>query len=417
MADIFDYKYLLEKIDSESPGDVTVAPGATEATLFFIINYDDLYKTFISILGYTKVSDDGPDAAPNLGFDRQLPMSHPRYPFLYAESIEIVGYSPNGKVTYDSLKYPEEIFASKSAKPINYKTNEFFENYKMARIAVKFTSRNYQLLANKQIKLLGAKSYPYWIRNNKRNNGVEGKSYFDLHEMLRYTEVFVEPNNEIIANTTGKGFWKSKNQQGQVGPEAPTNDAPITIENTSTNFQTIVKNKYKVKWYQIPKTLFRPAINKLRPWDYAVSTLNFGANYDDDAGNIDIWNYNLFNWVPGTMLYTGYELEDASSSFPFIPYNGDQDELPFNYLKNQYYNVTYNFIQFTIPKDQIVLPDIALFGEKLGKMYSTGWNFVPQPNRMFYYIESQNSANQKGMPPYFSFPHQALFNPRMLIDL
>jgi hypothetical protein len=424
MADT-DYSFVLEMIDTESPGDTIVAPGATEATLFFLVDGNAIYQTFLLILGFTTVSNVNNQGRPQFGFDRQLPMSHPRYPYLYAESIDIVGISNVGKTISATLNYPNFIFDNPSAAiKIDYKTFPYFERPKQYRVAVKFTSRNYFLLTNDQLlptinDPAGGipRNYTYWKKDYLRANGVKDANYTDTREYLRYTEIIgYNPGNEIIANSTGKGFWKSRDLNGQVPTNGPQQDSVITIENASVNFQTIAKNEFKVKWYQIPKWIFQPSdSDEQRPWDYASGMVNYGANYNEDPGNIDVFNFNLFGFSPGTILYTGYTLENASNAFPTVYLDGAETYLKTNYLYNQYYNVEFNFIQWAIPPDVLLKPNLALIDTKEGKMYSNGWNFTPNGNRNFYYIENGPSTRASNMPPYFSFPAQAIFAPREII--
>lgn len=423
MADT-DYAWMLEQLDTESPGDLSLAPGSTEATLFFIVNTNDIYKTFLYILGYTEVSTENNIALePTLGFNRQLPMSHPRYPYLYADTIDIVGIGTEGQFYAGDVTYPQFIYRNPAAAgQVDYKTFRFYEYNKQLRIAVRYTSRNYFLLTNDQIKQAinseahgGNKKFQYYKKNPSNPNGWALGEYYDLREMLRYTEVIgYQPNVELIANSTGKAYWKSKGQNGEVPANGPSFDSPVTLENTSTNFQTIAKNDFKIKWYQIPKYLFLPSGNQnYRPWDYGSGMCNFGGNFDTDPGNIQQWNVPFFNFQSGTLLYQGYELEEGGSSFPFIPYDTTATTLPYNSFTNQYYNVIFNFSYFAVPPKQLHPPRLQNVTCQLGSMYTNGWNFVPVPSRNFYYIESGDlSPGEKFYPPYYSFPFQLLFNPR-----
>lgn len=418
MARNFDWLY--EFIDTESPGDSSIAPGATEATLFFIISGDDLTRAFIDILGYTKFSDKKWGGIATGGLTRQIEMSHPRYPYLYAESVEIVGLSPNGNQNSRDFDYATKIFNTLNndpAVPIDYKTFYYMDVYKKYRLSVKFTSRNYFLLTDEQlapaIDPTGVgipRLYSYYIRDYQRPDQTRPESYRDYREYLRYCELTIEPANEILANSNGKLYWKST-PPGQVlsGPPNPYQESPIGAAAAPVNFVNVTKNKVKIKWYKVPKiTSFNSQ------YTFATSLINYGANYDDD-GDVDIFNYEFFNFAPGTLLFTGITIEENNSSFPIIPFTGKtREDMLFNVMRNQYINITFNFIQFVVPRDQLILPNVQnIAWSTRGKMYSNGWNFVPTPTLNFYYVESANvERKETAWCPYMSFPMQKLFDPQ-----
>lgn len=415
-----DLAWLLEHIDTESPGDLNIAPGATEATLFFIIDEPKLISSFYYILGYSRFSNKvWPNGAVG-GLTRQIEMSHPRYPYLYAESVDIVGISPNGSQSASNFVYAGDIFNTNNPDqkiPVDYKTFRNIDVYRQYRIQVKFTTRNYFLLTDDQLSTAiaqpgrGPERLWYYVRDNLKATGVRQESYFDFREYLRYTELNIEPSNEILANSNGKLYWKSIRQGNleSIQP-SPEGESPVGFESSPVKFVNVTKNNIKIKWYKVPKkTILNPMY-----LDFAA-TVNFGANYDDDAGRYDIFNYELFNFAPGTLLFLGITSEDVNSSFPTIRYGAKNDiDLFNNVLDNTYVNITLNFAQFVVPKNQLVLPALSSIEvPNNGKMLSNGWNFVPAPNQKFYYIESGSVADKKNAwPPYWSAPHQRLWNPQ-----
>lgn len=413
-----DLKYLLEKIDTESPGDVSIAVGATEATLFFNINFDDLYAFYIEVLGYTTVSTvvlNGPNRP--VGLDRQIPMSHPRYPWLYAQSIELQGIGVNGKV--DSAEVTGVIYFNQDDPPnsVTYKTFEAVDIYKKYRCAVRFKSLPYLVLNNSQLTNIqnsfdgvGIKEFSYWDFDvtDPFGNKLIRKTYWDGCEYLRYTQMFVEPDNEVLVNESGKGYWKSIGL-GNIKPSigGPAFDGAIQVTSAGVNYVNVTTNKVKIVWYQIPKIVAQNLkyINQ-------VAKINYGSNYNEDPV-INIFNYPFFGYEGGTLLFTGITTEPSRYGFPKFSFSSESKSSMFNnLLDNQYYDITFNFIELSIPTDNIELPLLANFNPKEGKMYSNGWNFVPYTNRQWYYIENQPFAlRENALPRYWSYPFQALFDP------
>lgn len=413
-----DLSYLLEKIDTETPGDLAIAPGATEATLFFIMEYKYLYQFFYNILGYAKVETD-PIVGPNrpVGLRREIPMSHPRYPWLYADSVECVGIVPDGKDDSTTLEYAQNIFSQGiQGEEVQYKTFRYCNRYKKYRIGIKFKTLNYFVLndtqiddARKSFNGIGIKEFNYWDFDplDPLGNKLIQKSYWDGCEYLRFTELIVEPENELVVNESGKGYWKSISL-GAIQPYlgAPKYDEAVQVSSAGVNYVNVTSNKIKLKWYRVPKEVaYNPQ------YILHAGKVNYYANYNEDP-LINVFNYPFFNFQGGTLLFTGITTEPSNFGFPIEPFLGDtKSHMLTNNLISQYYDITFNFLELSIPTDNIVLPNLANFNPKGGKMYSNGWNFVPFPNRQWYYIENNNFANRENaLPRYWSYPFQAFFD-------
>lgn len=421
-----DFTWLLECIDSESPGDITVEVGQATATLFFIIKDKDLQKAFSDILGYCKFSDKQWNVGNETGgFMRKVEMSHPYMPAYTADSIDIIGVSPNGKVasndyTQPSLEYATNIFQSTNVDPqvpVDYRTIPYFAIYKYYRIAVNFSAKSYFPLTDEQLApailqgLPQPPEYNYYIRTQTPPY-TQLKKYVDYREMLRYCTVEAEPSYEIITNQNGRLFWKDV-PPGKLAPEGggPAVETPVTVENANTKFVTVCQSKFTVTWFKVPReTLLNPQYAE------AFGQVNFGPNSFQDPGDTTIWNYELFNWAPGTMLLTGidYDMSEVNSSFPILPYSAKtRNDMFRNVLKNQYINIKFEFLQLVLPNDQWIAPDIANIANAFnGKMMSNGgWNFTPNGNKNWYYSESNTIANKTiSWPLYFSFPMQRLWD-------
>lgn len=411
--------WLLETIDSESPGDLTVAPGATEASLFFIIDIKYIYEAYLLILGYCRVNEVPYQDGSIGGLDRGVEMSHPRYAWLYADSIEFVPISADGNANIPMNNYTEFIYQSKSPNGVSYKTFPYYSNYKKIRLQVKFKTRNYSCLTNEQLKdlilrdnIAGPPRFAYYNRDDFALAGIKREIYKDYYEYIRYTSMEVEPNNEVVVNQAGMGFWKSETDI----PLPPLNDpnrypkqnSVVSMKNSSVKFQNITKNKVKITWYKVPKIL---AFNT----QYIVNLgkINQGPNFNEDPDPA-IWNYNFFNFIPGTLLFLGITTENAGTTFPIFPFSTKN---PFDYYKNQinqqYYNITFNFIQYVIPEDQIERPKAAIAANLStgGRQYTNGWNFAPLPNRQFHYMENTAFNKPHDVPPSWAYPFQRFFDP------
>lgn len=410
--------WLLERIDTESPGDTSVAPGATEATLFFVVEGQYLFLAYLQILGSCSLNPRQWLPGVRGGLTRQVEMSHPRYPYMYADRIDIVGVKADGNLRPDAIPPNVDLFNDNDpAKAVDYKSFAFGAFYDHYRIAVHFSTRNYFLLTDDQIepaiKVNGLipPRYSYWDRDITRQSGVVERQYRDYREYLRYTELTIEPHNEIISNTNGKLYWKSAGpgfvQPGFPWPKA---ESPVQIENAPVIFQNITKNYVRIKWYKVPK------IVSLNPqYIFNAGKINYGPNFDDDEGDYQTFNYEFFNFAPGTLLFLGHEVEEVTTGMPFVPFDGSSpNKLWTSVINQQYVNISFNFMQFVIPKDFLVQPLVRNIANTTGKMYSNGWNFVPNPNKNFYYIESDNKLNKaNAWPPYWSYPFQRMFDPQV----
>lgn len=444
------FQYLLENIDSESPGDVTVAPGQTEAVMYFICDWDQIvkftaggtpiYYMWQEILGSAEFNPKNwavGGAAPIYGgLTRKIPMSFPGFGggSLYAYEFNMQPYSPDGKVS--SFEWNTFLYNTNVAL-INLDYKKFAETaiYKKFRLEIKFKTRNYFILNDNQLEnvilydgLAVPRRYAYYnkIYLEKVVNipappktyikpASEINFYYDFCEYLRYTEINVEPNNEIIVNKEGRSYWKvGPKPGGGVYANAPLNDSPLMDTNASSQFQTIIKNNVTIKWYQVPKlAIFKPQ------YILDVGKVNYGWNYDEQQ-NPEVFNYPFFKFANGTLLMTGIKTEETNFSFPILPYKaGNVFNLQSNLFVNGYYDLTFNMIQYVIPETQIELPVPAPQGIKYipGSMYSNGWNMVPLPNNQFFYVRTPYDINRNPMeevlPVYWSAPFQKLFNPQL----
>jgi hypothetical protein len=431
-------QYLLENIDSESPGDQTVAPGQTEAVMYFIIDWDQMFKLtaggdliyamWQEILGSSAISTKNWAVGGALpirgGLTRSIPMSFPGDlgTSLYAYEFSMQPYSPDGKIA----DTPWNIFYS---GPIPGRRQDYYgftylATYKKVRLEIKFKTRNYFILNDEQLEdailypnLAVPRDYIFYDKKYRNVNIPAGGkrveifsdpvTYYDFCEYLRYTEINVEPNNEIIVNTQGKLYWRSILGDPEF---SPINNAPITKNNSSANYQTIIKNKVKIKWYQIPKIVIQNP-----KYAYHMGKVNYGWNYDEQT-NPEVFNYPFFKFANGTLLFTGIETTESQFSFPRARVDDSELSLWNNLFSNQYYDITFNFIQYVIPETQLALPSLGSLDLIIkGQMYSNGWNFAPLPNNIFYYAQSVYGigALVKGtIPPYWSVPFQSLFNPQ-----
>lgn len=424
------FRYLLENVDSESPGDMSVAPGQTEATLFFIIDYARALVIFDQILGYTEFDDRvfNPGAAVPIvgGLKRRIPMSHPRYPYMYASAVEFQPISPEGKWKSDQIVWAQQFFSDfDPATSVQWKTFPYTGNYGKVRMKVTFRTRNYFVLTDKQlddVKLTDAgipRHYSFWKKRFRFNAaGVietfpDLRFYDDYCEYLRYTTMDIEPDNDLVVQEKGNVYYKS-DPAIPPQPAVRANNSNLGMANASVNFQNVTKNRVKIKWHEIPKYALQwPGFVQ------NVGMINYGPNFDDDAGNVDVWNYEFFNFAPGTLLFLGITSEPSRQGANIVPMSkSSQWKLISPNLLNNFVDITFNFIQFTQPEDQLYRPNLnTMLPNRSGKSYSQGWNFVPFGDKQFRYIESTANGGQPQVPPYWTTPFQLLFNPNPLTPL
>lgn len=415
MAVVLD---LRELIDKQAPGQIEVAPGSSEAYMFFLIEGDDtesatqkLFVLIPKILGRVKISG---KIWPNLatgGLERELAMVHPFASWMSADSVEIQGLKSSGNAESETF-FPTTDWMG----DVDYTTMQYFQTYNAYRVKVNFSAKNYLELSDNQLESaivqdgISPKRYSYWVQDPNRNPPFREEKYYDFREYLRFTEMIIEPNNELIANTTGRGFWFSLPFGEAVPkPNAPLPNSAITLENAPINFQNITKNLVKIKWYKVPYSVVNIEYIKQN-----VGQVNYGANWNQDAGDVATFNYPFFGYKAGTLLYTGYKIEDIKPQFPFPEFSvATRRSLYENYVNNLTCTVVFYFIQFVIPRDQIVYPENGnVQFTEFGKMVD-GWNMAPVPSKRFFYVENKPRAQRfTALPPYWSYPFQNLFSLR-----
>jgi len=425
-----NFKYLLENIDSEAPGDLAVAPGQTEATLFFVLDFARAVLIADEIIGYTTYDDRvfNPGAAVPIvgGLKRTIPMSHPGYPYLYASSVEFQPLAPDGKWKSDDIVWAKAFFSDLAPQTsVEWKTMPYTAKYVKVRMKVTFTTRNYLLLTDTQldeVKLgdgVAPKQYSFWIKRQriKPNRELEVfqdiSFYDDFREYLRYTTMEIEPSNELVVQEKGGVYYKRDPNLANL-PILRNNNSVLSAANASATFQNITKNKVRIKWHQIPKySLTYPLFTAF------AGQCNYGPNFDDDAGNVAVWNYEFFNFAPGTLLFLGMTSEPSRQGVFIRPMSKETSwKLFFPQLTNNFVDITFEFMQFVIPPDQLFLPRLrTMQPNRNGKAYSNGWNFAPFSDRMFRYVESTSDGFNPLWPTYWSAPFQMLFNANPLTPL
>ena len=416
-----------ELLDKESPGDMSISPAQTEATLFFVTDWNaNIYTTINNILGFTTLSNF--DYRINLtgGLDRSIPISHPLIPNLYAQEVKIVGIGPDGKWDSQSIEWNVIQFNTGNADAVEYKTNPTTGKYLKARLEVTFRAVNYMVFDDSQLRPLVFQgdvippSYAYYFKKVVNNAGTlefqpEITSYYDFREYLRYTSMDFEPHNEIIVKQNGSLYYKSSATPEIIGARA--NNQNVSNATGNAQFTTIVTNKVKIKWYQVPKIVMTN-----RKYTNFAGQVNYGINFDqvadppDPIADIDLFNWPMWNFQPGTLLYLGMSVQPSTVGvYLEYPFSSANEATLFQpVMFNNYVDVTFEFLQRVIPNNLIVTPDLNLMSpNRGGKMYTTGWNFVPFSNGSYKYIESYNQETETTqMPPYFSFPIQILFDPQ-----
>jgi hypothetical protein len=414
-----------ELIDKESPGDMSISPSQSEASIFFVTDWDDnIYELINGILGYTTLSnfDYGIDITG--GLSRSIPLSHPLIPNLYAQEVKIVGIGPDGKWTSESISWNAALFNTADApNAVQYKTNPTTGKYLKVRLQVVFKAVNYMVFDDEQLRPLiyqglpNPPSYDYYYKKIVNNAGTlefdpQPTGYVDFREYLRYTSMSFEPNNEIIVRQNGSLYYKSSATPEIIGARA--NNQNVSNATGNAQFTTIVTNRVKIKWYQVPKIVMTN-----RKYTAFAGMINYGINFDqvvDPVIDVQLFNWPMWNFQPGTLLYLGMTVQPSTSGvFLDSDYSSANEATLFRpVMFNNYVDVTFEFLQRVIPSNLLIRPDLDLLSpNKGGKMYTTGWNFVPFSNGLYKYVESYNQETQTTqMPPYFSFPIQILFDPQ-----
>lgn len=381
-----------EMIAPEQPANGQFSPDGSQATLDFIMNYEQMTQFAKDILGECTINP--------LGYlNRKLPMSHPTFTYMSASGITTVqGLGIDGRTNvalYDNRN---------KMGTVNYSATEWQANYNQYKLTVNFTTRPYLQLSDRQIQNLvnWGDTFNYAV---KTKNGVQVAQYKEYFEMLRFTSVNTTPAVEVLVNNRGQYYFRSNG--APAGENAPADGKPISTQNSGSVYVVQPRNIVCVKWFFVPYQMVESlGISQ------GVNKVNFGYDYGNtiSAGNFHDYGYKFLGYPSGSLLFRNFKVTPYSAAIPPSIFSAASPESALvSWFANTYCDIEMEFIEVEIPDDQIgVLPDRATLANQYGKIFY-GHNMVPySKNKKYYYVESQEDT-AKGYPIYFSYPMSRAF--------
>jgi hypothetical protein len=322
-------------------------------------------------------------------------MAHPTFTYMSAAQIQTVtGLGIDGRTE-------AKLFDNKAKMGnTSYSATKWQAVYNKYKLTVKFTTRPYLQLSDRQIQNLNnwGTEFNYPIKNKTGViNNAKWKEYF---EYLRFVTVDVKPAVEVLSNNYGQYFFRTNG--APVNENSPVDGKPITTQNSGSVYLVQPRNIVCVKWFFVPYIMIESkAISD------AVNKVNFGYDFGDTPsyGNFLNYGYKFLGYPSGALLFRNFKVTPYSAAIPPQIMNASNPtEALQSWFLNTYCDIEMEFIEVEIPNDQIgVLPNRTTLVNQYGKIFY-GHNMVPYSNnKKYYYIESSEQG-AFGFPIYWSYP-------------
>lgn len=384
-------------IDSESPNNVTFDKSGSSSVITFLVHQSQLLTFYTDVLGTASLKN-------NSYVTRTIPASHPIFPWQYAyKLLSIKGYSADGKEQSSELK------KLTSYKNIDVETPQYVGSYEYYKVGVNFTSRNYAIYTDDQLKPF-QKEVRYSMPVRVNFNGDWGErfdTFTDRFESARYTNIDYMPQVELL-NYGGGNYWCKR---GEVPVDAGVAGAEFPISNEGGGNINLKVSKVKIdfNWFQVPYEL---CVNN-RIWQDAYSKINL----------------DQFYFFPkGGLIFTEAVVRKYEPFYPFQTIDLTQNSSVYDYFteyhKNQLADVTFKFILFWLDDGIRFQPSPNIYQPLSCKDINSYHNRIMHPvTKIWYYTESARAIevnqggeqvgwkpNLKGTSIYFSYPYSNLFN-------
>ena len=382
-----------EMIAPEQIGSAQFTPSGSEATLDFIVRNDYLNNFAKDVLGSCEIN--------NAGYlNRNLPLSHPTFSYMYATQISsVVGYGQDGRMLSDN--FPNKAIMGTT----DYRAPKYQAVYDYYRISVKFETRPYLLLSDRQLQNLQGWGQDFQYAKRTKDN-VEVALYKEYFEWMRFVSVDVQPANETIVANRGNYYFRCDNPQNNEN--APVDYKPISNQNSGSVYLVQTKNLVTVTWFFVPYIMSRSLGIK-----EAVNKVNFGYDFGDGSYDVQKYGYKFLGYPAGSLLMSNVNVKPYEAATPLYPPNDVNPDVAVAYNQyNTYCDIEFKFLEVEIPNDQIgKYPARSDWANRLnayGRIFY-GHNSVPYSNnKKYYYIES-NQDPDKGYPIYWSTSFSRMF--------
>lgn len=272
-------KNAVERISGQSPSQAGFGIDGGRAQMLLKIPQNYLEPALREALGYCTIS--------GIGLQRDLPLAHPQFPWLFCERISNAqGVSFDKK--QDSNNTIDGVDVELEAEPF-----PFYARYKHYEMALEFLPRPYAVVKDSQLQ---RQTIQWWDINTAAASPL---SFEVQTEWWRFVELDVQPAGDYLTAAQGAFLFRMN-----------SNPSGFTLQNTaipSGALKLYVSTKsVKFRWYQVP-----------------FSFITSGNSYFDQyAGRVN--QYDFYGYPKGTLLMNNVEvLKVYTQPFPqFVEYNG-----------------------------------------------------------------------------------------------
>lgn len=368
------YSYL-ERMEDQSPTAATFSNAAQSVTANYYFSnptFDQLRLSVVDVLGYTdtRVGDGR--------IKRRLPLRHPAYSWMFADSC-----SPQGVGSEHTVQYLTDGIGSPVIPAF-----VLHENF---QYRITFSPRPYNSWQDKDIKLVDGTYYP---KDDPGTGG--GTAYKAAQEWLRFTTFDVYPMNNFITAQQGQMVFRVSGNGGAAEPDGfMFQDSPRLY---------LPDSILKVRWYEVPYRYLTSANSYLTKFVGHINQNDFG--FPNPNGGA------LEPFTKGSLLYLG-----ANPTRIYTPPIPSEGVLSANFGDSFQRSrlcdleLTFMYTARKIGSDTGNTPDFSAVNRN---WVVGGFNLMPWlTTRKFYYVSSYDpsapSVQAKWRPMYNSFAFPLLF--------
>jgi len=335
---------LHEVVQSVSPGNSTLKMDAQGSMLLYDVATADLEDAITEILGSAEPSGDG-------GISRTLPLAHPRFTWMYADSVTILGRGSPALENADP-----DLEAPSVAQYADYPTY---------RLQVNFQNRPYAVLPDSSILKLSD------VYTDEDGSPV---TFSYANEWIRFTEIDTNPITDIIESQFG-------NQHLYTGASASQDLAyPAKIS------QRIPKRLIRVRWYQVP-------------YSYILSANSYLSRYTNFVNQSEFLGY-----PPGHLRFDHIKHRSYVAPFPEL----DTESWTNAYVIDKLCDIEMFFEE--APRNATVDPGLSN-ANWIPNGHNAQCHFH---DRKFYYAHSRKRGDETNKaywyPTYYSMDFKRLFS-------
>jgi len=336
----------LESIRQTTSAQFAMAQSRATITGFLNPASVDLLDTLTTIIGGCEPRGDG-------RLSRTLPIAHPQYPWLFAESVSVTGIGFNERLDADpNLEAPSLLT---------------YASYQLYRLEIQFSPRPFAVLSDDSIELRP-------LNYTDDSGNAVATTY--ANEYTRFTDYDGQPSAEYITAQQGQFVFRAAGVAGNNNPEGATVPGQVRLlQNKST---------IKFTWSQVPLSYIEPTFRD--------------TSYIEDAiGHVN--QLEWYGWPAGTLLFL------APTFRRYVPVNpGFSNWYETSAVStNKLVDIEFTFQRFA-PRTDPALPPPPRPQHKV----TAGHNLLPwfgAGGQYHYYAES--TIGDRSLYP--SFPFQLLF--------